>query len=57
MNLLAKLLIYDRRINMKKNNGVGIADDENFIILIEKIKVLGKYVNTIHDIIHGEKIM
>ena len=46
--------MYDRRIKLIKNNSIGIADDSFFAIIINKTKVSGNYVNTIHDLIHGE---
>ena len=48
--------MHDRHIKMKKNNSIVIADDENFAVIIEKIKISGNFVNTIHDLIHREKI-
>jgi len=38
MNFLSKSLTYDRRIKLKNNNSIGIADDKILQFLLKKLK-------------------
>ena len=39
------------------NNKVALSKHENFDVVISTLKVMGDYVNSIHDSIQGHRIM
>ena len=57
MDQLEKLLIFGKRKNKIKNKSMAMSKHEYFIVIIDKIKVTGDYINLIHDIIKGYQIM
>ena len=49
MDTLSKTLMFDRRQRKIINNQYAISRGEGFAIIIDKQKVIGHYINTIHD--------
>ena len=55
MDLIERPLMFVRRKKLIKNSNPTISNDDQFSIIINKIKVSGDYVNIIHDLIHRKK--
>ena len=57
MDLIAKYLMFSRRKDGIKNKGYGISVHEIVGVVINGIKITGGYINAIHDIIQGKKLL
>ena len=56
MDWLAKSLMFEKRQLRKKKSMLSVSDGKAFAIIINKVKVSGNCINTIHDMIHGQAI-
>ena len=57
MDWITKSLMSEKRRLKNNNSQLSVSAGEGFAIIINKVKLSGNYINTIHDIIQGNAII